>query len=138
MAMYFSDLYVDTLGKAIFQPGEQLVARTSGGQAPWWSMGLPMFASQYLVMVTNQRAVLARHKRGWFTGDRLEEIKSVPLGQLQQVKVGGMFAKKTLAIRGGDVDLALSVRGGFTEIPNNVDGAKKLAETWQRTKALPA
>jgi hypothetical protein len=29
-----------------------------------------------------------------------------------------MFAKKTLSIKGGDVDLSLSVRGGFLEIPN--------------------
>lgn len=138
MGMYFSDLYVDTLGKAVFQPGEQLVARTSAAHAPWWTMGIPMLASQYLVMVTNQRAVLARHKRGWLTGDRLEEIKTVPLQQISQVKVGGFFAKKSLSIKGGDVNLDLSVRGGFLEIPNNVDGAKKLAETWQRTKALPA
>jgi hypothetical protein len=138
MSMYFSDLYVDTLGKALFQPGEQLVARTSAAHAPWWSMGIPMLASQYLVLVTNQRAHLVRHKRGWLTGDRMEEVKAVPLSQIQQVKVGGMFAKKTLSIKGGDVDLSLSVRGGFLEIPNNVDGAKKLAETWQRTKALPA
>lgn len=138
MTMYFSDLYVDTLGKAHFAPGEQLVARASASHAPWWSMGLPMLASQYLVMVTNQRAVLARHKRGWFSGDRLEEIKSVPLHQIQQVKVGGLFAKKTLAIKGGDLDLSLSVRGGFGEIPGNVEGARKIADTWQRTKALPA
>lgn len=138
MALYFSDLYVNTVSKALLAPGEQLVARASASHVPWWSMGIPMLASQYLVLVTNQRAVLVKHKRGWLTGDRMEDVQSVPLSQLQTCKMSGLFAKKKLAIRGGGIDLALSMRGGFLEIPGNVDAGKKLVETWQRTKALPA
>ena len=138
MALYFSDLYVDTVSKALLQPGEQLVARANAAHVPWWSMGIPMLASQYLVLVTNHRAVLVKHKRGWLTGDRMEEVQSVPLQQIQNVKMSGFFAKKKLAIRGSGIDLSLQMRGGFLEIPGNVDAGKKLVETWQRTKALPS
>jgi hypothetical protein len=138
MAMFFSDLYVDTLSKALLQPGEQLVARASGMEVPWWSMGIPMLASHYLVLVTNQRAVLVRHKRGWLTGDRMEEVKAVPWSQVERAKLSGLFMKKKLAIKGGGIDVSLAVRGGFLEIPNNVDATKTLVDTWQRAKALPS
>lgn len=138
MALYFSDLYVNTVSKALLQPGEQLVARASGTHAPWWAMGIPMLASQYLVLVTQSRAVLVRHKRGWLTGDRMEEVQSVPLAQIQTCKMSGFFAKKKLAIRGGGVDVALAMRGGFLEIKDNLDGGKRLVDTWQRAKSLPA
>lgn len=138
MALYFSELYVNTLSKALLQPGEQLVARASATHAPWWTMNIPMLASQYLVLVTSQRAVLVRHKRGWLTGDRMEEIKSVPLQQIEKCKVSGFLFQKKLTIRGNGVALSLRVRGGFLEIPNNLDGARRLADVVQRTKALPA
>lgn len=138
MSMFFSDLYVDTVSKALLQPGEQLVARASAAEVPWWSMGIPMLASHYLVLVTNQRAVLVRHKRGWLTGDRMEEVKTVPWNQIERVKLSGMFMKKKLAIKGGGVDMSLRMRGGFLEIPNNLDAGKALVDTWQRSKALPS
>ncbi|AKF05338.1 hypothetical protein [Sandaracinus amylolyticus] len=138
MAIFFSDLYVDTLSKALLAPGERLVARASGLDVPWWSMGIPMLASHYLVLVTNQRAVLVRHKRGWVTGDRMEEVKSVAWSQVQQLKVSGLFAKKKLTLEAGEVRLSLAVRGGFLEIPGNLDAAKQAVDTWQQSKALPA
>lgn len=138
MAMFFSDLYVDTVSKALLTPGEQLVARASGMEVPWWSMGIPMLASQYLVLVTSQRAVLVRHKRGWLTGDRMEEVKSVPWSQVERAKMSGFFAKKKLAIKGAGVDVTLQMRGGFLEIPKNLDAGKQLVDTWQRAKALPS
>lgn len=138
MAMFFSDLYVDTLSKALLAPGERLVARASGMDVPWWSMGIPMLASHYLVLVTNQRAVLVRHKRGWVTGDRMEEVKSVPWNQIERAKLSGFFAKKKLVLKGGGIDLSLAVRGGFLEIPGNLDAGKQIVDTWQQAKALPA
>ena len=138
MALYFSQLYVDTLSKALLSPGEQLVASASGTHAPWWAMGIPMLSSQYLVLATTHRAVLVRHKRGWITGDRMEEVKSVPWNQVQNCKMSGFFASKKLDIRGGGLDLTINVRGGFGEPPGNVEGGKKLVDTWQRAKALPA
>jgi len=137
MSLYFSDLYVDTVSKGLLQPGEQLVARTSGYHVPWWAMNIPWFKSQYLVLVTSQRAVLVRHKRGLLTGDRMESVHSVPLQQIDRCKLSGLFGKK-LALRGGGVDLTLTVPGGFLEIPGNVDAGKRLVDTWQRTRALPA
>ncbi|MDQ3031646.1 MAG: hypothetical protein M3Y87_04455 [Myxococcota bacterium] len=138
MAMFFSDLYVDTVSKALLQPGEQLVARASATEVPWWSMGIPMLASHYLVLVTDHRAVLVRHKRGWLTGDRMEEVKTIPWNQVERAKLSGMFRKKKLAIKGGGVDVSLAMRGGFLEIPNNLDAGKALVDTWQRAKALPS
>jgi hypothetical protein len=138
MALYFSELYVNTISKALLQPGEQLVARASATHMPWWAMGIPMLGSQYLVLVTNQRAVLVQHKRGWLTGDRMEGVQSVPLHQIEKVKMSGLFAKKTLAIKGGGIDLSLGMRGGFLEIPGNVDAGKRFVDAWQKTKALPA
>jgi hypothetical protein len=138
MAMYFSDVYVDTMSKALLQPGEQLVARASAMHKPWWSMGIPMLASQYLVLVTSQRAVLVQHKRGWLTGDRMESVQSVPLRDIEKCKMSGLFAKKTLALKGGGIDMSLAISGGFLEIPGNVDAGKRLVDTVQKSKALPA
>ena len=138
MAMFFSDLYVSTVSKALLSPGEQLLGRASAMHTPWWAMGIPMLSSQYLVLFTTQRALLVRHRRGWLTGDRMEEVKSVPWSQVERAKLSGFFAKKTLSLKGRGIDLSPSVRGGFMEIPGNVDDTKKLVDTWQRAKALPA
>lgn len=137
MALFFNQLYVDTLSKALLSPGEQLVASASGTHAPWWTMGIPQLGSQYLVLATDRRAVLVRHKRGWITGDRMEEVKSVAWNQVQNCKMSGLFAAKKLDIKGGDISLTLSVRGGFAQPAGNIEGTKKLVDTWQRTKALP-
>ncbi len=137
MAIYFSDLYVNTVSKGILVPGEQLVARASATHVPWWSMGIPMLASQYLMLATTQRVVLVRHRRGWLTGDRMEEVKAVPWNQVERAQLKGFLSKK-LTLKGGEVDVSLSMRAGFFEVPKNIEGAKALVDTWQKAKALPS
>jgi hypothetical protein len=142
MSLFFSDLYVDTLAKGLLQPGEQVLHRVSARHAPWWAMGIPMFASQYLVLATTQRLVLVRHKRGFFTGDRMESVDSLAWSQVSDVKLSGLFAKKTMRLRAqgstGPVDLSLGVMGGMFEIPKNVDDGKAIAQRFGQMKALPS
>jgi hypothetical protein len=142
MALFFSDLYVNTVAKGLLQPGEQVLHRVSASHAPWWSMGIPTFQSQYLVLATNQRLVLVKHKKGFFTGDRMESVDTLPWTSVQEVKLGGMFAKKTMRVKGqgstGQVDLALGVTGGMFEIPKNVDDGKAIAQRFGQMKALPS
>lgn len=142
MALFFSDLYVDTVAKGLLQPGEQVLHRVSASHAPWWSMGVPMFASQYLVLATTQRLVLVRHKKGLFTGDRMESVDTLPWSQISEVKLSGMFAKKTMRVKAngsaGPVDLSLGVTGGMFEIPKNVDDGKAIAQRFGQMRALPS
>ena len=142
MSLFFSDLYVNTVAKGLLQPGEQVLHRVSASHAPWWSMGIPMFASQYLVLATNERLVLVKHKKGFLTGDRMESVDSMPWRSVSDVKVSGMFAKKKMRVSGdaggGKVDLALSVMGGMFEIPKNVDDGKAIATRFSQMKALPS
>ena len=142
MSLFFSDLYVDTVAKGLLQPGEQVLHRVSASHAPWWSMGIPMFQSQYLVLATSQRMVLVKHKKGFFTGDRMESVDTLPWSSVSEVKLGGMFAKKTMRVKAqgsaGPVDLSLGVTGGMFEIPRNVDDGKAIAQRFGGTKALPA
>ena len=136
MALYFNDLYVQTVAKGLLVPGEQLLHRVSAAHSPWWAMGMPMFKSQYLVLATNQRLVLIRHKRGWITGDRMESVESVQWNAVQKVKVKGLFAQKSMTIQGngGQVSLGLKLRGGMFELPKNVDDAKSI----ESMRALPS
>jgi hypothetical protein len=142
MALFFSDLYVNTVAKGLLQPGEQVLHRVSGSHAPWWSMGIPLFSSQYLVLATNQRLVLVRHKKGFLTGDRMESVDTLPWSQVSEVKLSGVFAKKTMRLKAqgstGPVDLSLGVSGGFLEIPKNVDDGKAIAQRFGQMKALPS
>jgi len=62
MSLFFSDLYVNTVAKGLLQPDEQVLHRVSASHAPWWSMGIPTFQNQYLVLATNQRLLLVKHK----------------------------------------------------------------------------
>lgn len=141
MAIYFSDLYVNTISKGLLQPGEQLVARASAMHVPWWSMGMPMLMSQYLVFATNQRILLVRHRRGWLTGDRMDDVKSVAWNQVERATLGGILRKK-LKIKAGDVDLKLLMRSPILEnifgVPRSMEGVKLLVDTWQKSKALPS
>ncbi len=142
MSLFFSDLYVDTVAKGLLQPGEQMLHRVSASHAPWWSMGIPMFQSQYLVLATNARLVLVKHKKGFFTGDRMESVDTLPWHAVSDVKVSGMFAKKKLRVKAqgaaGQVDLSLNVAGGMFEIPKNVDDGKAIAQRFGQMKALPS
>jgi hypothetical protein len=142
MALFFSDLYVNTVAKGLLQPGEQVLHRVSGSHAPWWSMGIPLFSSQDLVLATNQRLVLVRHKKGFLTGDRMESVDTLPWSQVSEVKLSGFFAKKTMRLKAqgstGPVDLSLGVSGGFLEIPKNVDDGKAIAQRFGQMKALPS
>lgn len=142
MSLYFSDLYVDTVSKGLLQPGEQVLHRVSASHAPWWAPGVPFFASQYLVLATNQRLVLVRHKRGFFTGDRMESVDSLPWSAIRDVKLSGFFAKKKLRVQGsssaGEVSLSLGVTGGMFEIPKNIDDGKAIAQRFGQMKALPS
>lgn len=142
MSLFFSDLYVNTVAKGLLAPGEQVLHRVSASHAPWWSMGIPMFSSQYLVLATNQRLLLVRHKKGFFTGDRMDSVDTLPWSQVSEVKLGGFFAKKTMRLKAqgseGPVDLSLGVMGGMFEIPKNIDDGKAIAQRFGQLKALPS
>ncbi len=142
MSLFFSDLYVNTVAKGLLQPGEQVLHRVSASHAPWWSMGIPALQNQYLVLATNQRILLVKHKKGFFTGDRMESVDTLPWQSVSQVQMSGFFAKKKLRVAGdgtaGKVDLALKVSGGMFEIPKNVDDGKAIATRFSQMKALPS
>lgn len=138
MALFFNDLYVDTLSKGLLQPGEQLMHRVSGYHAPWWAMGLAPLSSQYLVLATSQRIVLVRHRKGWLTGHRMESVQSIAWNEVSQLKLSGFFANKTLRMHAGAIKLDLKVAGGMFEIPKNVDDGKAIASRFGQMKALPS
>jgi hypothetical protein len=138
MALFFNDLYVDTLSKGLLQPGEQLMHRVSAHHTPWWAMGLAPLSSQYLVLATSHRLVLVRHRRGWLTGHRMESVHSVPWHEIQKIKMSGLFAKKTISVQAAGLDLSLKVAGGMLEIPKNVDDGKAIAARFAQMKALPS
>jgi hypothetical protein len=138
MALFFNDLYVDTLSKGLLQPGEQLMHRMSGHHAPWWAMGLAPLSSQYLVLATNQRLVLVRHRKGWLTGHRMESVQSVGWNEVSKLKMSGLFAKKTVTVQAGALKLDLKVGGGMFEIPKNVEDGKAIATRFAQMRALPS
>jgi len=142
MSLFFSDLYVNTVAKGLLQPDEQVLHRVSASHAPWWSMGIPTFQNQYLVLATNQRLLLVKHKKGFFTGDRMESVDTLPWQSVSQVQMSGFFAKKKFRVAGdgstGKVDLALKVSGGMFEIPKNLDDGKAIATRFSQMKALPS
>jgi hypothetical protein len=140
MALFFNELYVDTISKGLLAPGEQVMHRVSAHHAPWWAMGLLPLQSQYLVLATNQRLLLVRHRRGWLTGHRMESVESVPWNAISKLKLSGMFAKKALNVQanGGAINLSLKVAGGFLEIPKNVEDGKAIAQRFEQMKALPS
>ena len=140
MALFFNELYVDTISKGLLSPGEQVMHRMSGHHAPWWAMGIAPLASQYLVLATNQRLLLVRHRKGWLTGHRMESVESVPWSSVQKLKMSGMFAKKTVSVHanGGAIKLDLKVSGGMLEIPKNVEDGKAIATRFEQMRALPS
>ena len=140
MALFFNELYVDTISKGLLSPGEQVMHRVSGYHAPWWSMGIAPLHSQYLMIATNQRLLLVRHRRGWLTGHRMESVESVAWNAISKLKVSGMFAKKTVSVHanGGAIKLDLKVSGGMLEIPKNVEDTKAIASRFAQMKALPS
>jgi hypothetical protein len=140
MSLYFSDLYVNTVSRGLLNPGEQLQGRVSARKIPWYAafFRLPQFMTHYLVLFTNQRAVLVKHRRGWLTGDRMESVDSIPLQQVETAKMSGLFAVKKLRLRGAGVDLKLNVTGGFLEIKDNVSSGKALVANVERSRALPS
>ena len=70
------DLYVNTVAKSL-EPGEQVLHRDSASHAPWWSMSIPTSQNQYFVLATSQRVLLVKHKKGFFTGDRMESVDTL-------------------------------------------------------------
>jgi len=141
--MYFSDLHVQLLSKAILQPGEQLVGQTVTSYFPWWAMGL--IRRQHLVLATDQRLILVEHRFNFFPADfRLHAVDSIPWSQVQEARVTGLFLKKKLRVKGlgerGPVSLKAIIPNAFfgllAPMRENMQGARNIAAAFQGAKQL--
>jgi hypothetical protein len=137
MGIKVTDLYVNTIAKGLLQPGEQLLARTSGFYQSFWTFQIPFFRHDYIVLVTSHRLILLDHRKG-LIHDRLDKIDSFAWSQVQQAKLGGFLFGKKLALKLPTGALTIRVPGGFFAPKGNVDGAKAAIATWEGNRALPA
>ncbi len=138
MSMYYSDLYVNTVAKGLLETGETLTARSSAKVQPWWSFKLPMLGASYLILATDRRVVFIKHRKGWITGYRMEEINFIPWTNIDEIKIKGFLAKKKLLVRAERKTLNMKVQGGFFEIKDNIKSLGAIADSWKQRKALPA
>lgn len=142
--MYFSDLHVELLSKALLNPGEQLVGQTVTGYTPWWAFGF--IRRTHLVLATDQRLIIVDHRFGFFPADfKLHAVESIPWAQVQELKVKGLFLKKKLRIKGmgerGPIALTAKIPNAFfgllAPMRNNMQGARNVAAAFQGAAALP-
>jgi hypothetical protein len=143
--MFFSDLHVQILSKGILEPGEQLLGQTVTSYMPWWAFGF--IRRQYLVLATDRRLVLVDHRYTFWQPleQRLHQVDSMTWGNVQELKVKGLFLKKKLAVKGmgerGPIALTMPVPNGFfgllAPMKNNVLGARAVAGVFQ-TQSAPA
>ncbi len=138
--MFFTDLHVQILSRGILEPGEQLVAQTVTSFMPWWGFGL--INRQSLVLATDRRVILCDHRMGFFPPtQRLHAVQSIPLQNVQELKVKGLLFKKKLRIKGmgdqGPVSLTAVIPRGFLTAPmkNNFLGAKAVEGALQQNQA---
>lgn len=132
--MYFSDLHVQLLSKALLNPGEQLVGQTVTAYTPWWAFGL--IRRTHLVLATDQRLIIVDHRFGFFPADfKLHSVDSLPWAQVQELKVKGLFLKKKLRIKGmgerGPVAITAAIPNAFfgllAPMRENMQGARNVA-----------
>jgi hypothetical protein len=141
---YFSDLHVQLLARGILNPGEQLVGRTSTFYMPWWALGF--INRRHLVLATDQRLIVVEHRWGFFpVGYRVHVVHSVPWGNLQTMKLKGIFAKKLVVEGNGDngpVSIKASVPntlfGLLAPMKNNLQGARTIEAHYKNGAALGA
>lgn len=142
--MYFSDLHVQLISKAILNPGEQLVGQTVTSYMPWWAFGL--IRRKHLVLATDQRLVIIDHRFGFFPADfKLHSVDSLPWAQVQELKVKGLFLKKKLRIKGmgerGPVAITAQIPNAFfgllAPMRENMQGARNVAAAFQGAAQLP-
>ena len=142
--MYFSDLHVQLISKAILNPGEQLVGQTVTSYMPWWAFGL--IRRKHLVLATDQRLIIVDHRFGFFPADfKLHSVDSLPWAQVQELKVKGLFLKKKLRIKGmgerGPVALTAKIPNAFfgllAPMRENMQGARNVAAAFQGAAQLP-
>lgn len=141
--MYFSDLHVQLISKAILNPGEQLVGQTVTSYMPWWAFGL--VRRKHLVLATDQRLIIVDHRFGFFPADfKLHSVDSLPWAQVQELKVKGLFKKK-LRIKGmgdrGPIALTAKIPNAFfgllAPMRENMQGARNVAAAFQGAAQLP-
>lgn len=141
--MYFSDLHVQLISKAILNPGEQLVGQTVTGYTPWWAFGL--IRRKHLVLATDQRLIIVDHRFGFFPADfKLHSVDSLPWAQVEELKVKGLFLKKKLRIKGmgerGPVAITAKIPNAFfgllAPMRENMQGARNVAAAFQGAAQL--
>jgi len=128
----YSDVYVSILAKGLLHPGEQFVSAVSLSHQPFWSFGAPIFRHAYLLVATTHRLIALDHRRG-FIFDRLDRADSWAWGDVAQVKLGGIFAKKiTVKAHGGQTLLKGKVTGFFGPLAKNGQSARVLVQAWEQ------
>jgi len=145
--MYFTDLHVQLMSRAILNPGEQLVGQTVTSYLPWWALGF--INRQYLVLATDQRLILVDHRVRFFpVALELHHVDSIPWSSIQELKVKGLFLQKKLRVKGmgdhGPVSLTMKIDnrlfGLLAPMRENMQGARNVAAAFQggmQAHALP-
>jgi hypothetical protein len=139
MGIKITDLYVNTVARGLLQPGEQLVARTSGQHQPWWSLQIPFLKHSYLLLVTSHRLIVVDHRKG-LMHDRMDKVDSIPWSSIETAKLSGIGFTKKLVVKSPQVGkpIKMKIAGGFLSPKGNVDGAKAVVSTWQQSRQLGA
>jgi hypothetical protein len=128
----YSDVYVSILAKGLLHPGEQFVSAVSLSHQPFWSFGMPIFRHAYLLVATTHRLIAVDHRRGLLF-DRLDRADSWAWGDVGQVKLGGLVAKRiTVKAHGGQTLVKGKVTGFLGPLAKNGQSARVLVQAWEQ------
>lgn len=143
--MYFTDTHVQIMQKGLLEANEQLVSRSVVVDAPWYTFGMWLFHKTYLVLATNQRLVMVEHSRDFFNrGMKMDKVHSVPWGNVQEMKVKGLLAKKLRIVAQsnmrffkGKMKIPNTFFGLLAPIQDNVQNARVLEQQFNSMRSLP-
>ena len=137
MAFRFTDQHAMSLVAPLLFPGEQVLFRARGVEKPWystvlWKLG-GLFWRYWLVVATNQRLVLVRH-RGLLGG--YSARRSEPFGwtELDQVALGWGVFNKTLRLTSATAGLARTIVVPRFWLRGNFDAVVGAIGVWEENR----
>lgn len=134
----FSDVYVQTVARGLFHPGEQFMAACAASYQSFFTFNIPFFRHAYLLIATSERLIVVDHRKGLFY-DRMDRVESYPWSAIGSLKVGGIFAKKVVVKDTANrVVLKAKAPGFLAPIANNSSAARALVHAWEQGRALGA
>lgn len=135
----YSDVYVQTLARGLCEPGEQFVTAGAGSHQSFWTLNIPWFRHDYLLIATAERLIVADHRRGLLF-DRMDQVASYRWSDITAMKLGGVFTKK-LVLKDAQNKTVLTMKLPkllLNPLKNNTQNVKAVVQTWEQRRALGA